>query len=102
MSTTTDYGEPWTFEDEGDDAPLRTVHEMPIVCGNDYEIDPEKLKRAVVCTNACAGIPDPESAITAAREVLEYYVGCWNSGAWSFGNPDKAFAALKLLTPPTK
>lgn len=81
-----------------------TIHNgqytIAVVCGNGLNAF-DNAERIVDCVNACRGIPDPQQAITAAREALEFYARMGDDVVYrdqvEFDNGHKAAAALAAL-----
>ena len=101
MSKTHDYGEPWTYN-ESEEPALVTVDNEPVLTGASYQLDADKMQRAVLCVNECAGI-DPAAALTAAREALEAEE-LWRNQRDDTGTlraiaKEKRLKAINLLTP---
>ena len=63
-----DYGEPWVISD-GDVVGDRNLNFVVHHNWGDYLFDLEKMKRAVTCVNAMAGIEDPVKFIAEVREA---------------------------------
>jgi hypothetical protein len=61
-----DFGEPWRLRE----ANSRTVTIAPGALGADFDL-PEHAARAIACTNALRGVPDPAEFVRQAKENAE-------------------------------
>lgn len=118
MSKTHDHGEPWSKKEHswaesslyshGGKKLLFThsIDDGDTTEDNQQEREDEQsrlLNRIASCVSACAGIPDPESALTAVREALEAEE-LWRNQRDDTGTlraiaKEKRLKALNLLTP---
>ena len=97
------YGEPW---DHNGNAGHKGSAYMFHIAGDETTINirAERAGRIVATMNACAGIPDPQTAMDAAREALvnsrsllaAYVSETDDIGQMIIRNADQALA---LLTP---
>ena len=94
------YGEPW---DHNGNAGHKGSAYMFHIAGDETTINirAERAGRIVATMNACAGIPDPQTAMDAAREALEAAIDTFGAD-----RPDDEFSsvgmcrrAIFLLTP---
>lgn len=100
MSKTHDYGEPWSYFNDGNgsgDIESRAGMAISVI---DDEVE---IKRAIACVNTLAGIHDPAAALKVAREALEAEE-LWRNQPDDTGTlraiaKEKRLKALNLLTP---